>query len=288
MQVAVAGVKNVHAAQPVALLHLPDRFEHLTDVFARNGAIHAVVVRREPAGSREGILAAGPEQQPLGLRARDAQCPGAGGAQHGLDFLHLFAHLLRRAIRFHQQDGCCLEVIARVHEGLDGSARLAVHHLERGRDDSGGDDGGDCIAGALHVGEGGHDELGTRRSRNELHGHLGDDQQQSLRADGEGKQIQPRAVGSEAAELDARAVHRVAAKPEHVVEGEPVLEAMHAAGVLCDIAADRAGDLRGRIGRVIQSEACGGFGDLEVRHPGLEAGDAIDRVDLEHPAHACA
>ena len=46
-----------------------------------------------------------------------------------------------------------------------------------------------------------------------------------------------------------------AAHAAHVVHGEPVLEAMHAARVLGDVAADRAGDLRRRIGRVVEAVA---------------------------------
>jgi hypothetical protein len=42
---------------------------------------------------------------------------------------------------------------------------------------------------------------------------------------------------------------------EHVVGGQAVFEAVHAAGILRDVAADRAGDLRGRIGRVVEALA---------------------------------
>ena len=46
-----------------------------------------------------------------------------------------------------------------INSNDDRRARLAIHHLEAGRDDPGGDDRGDGVAGALHVGEGRHDEL---------------------------------------------------------------------------------------------------------------------------------
>ena len=42
---------------------------------------------------------------------------------------------------------------------------------------------------------------------------------------------------------------------QHVVHRQAVLQAMHAAGVLGDVAADRAGDLARRVGRVVQAVA---------------------------------
>ena len=56
-----------------------------------------------------------------------------------------------------------------------------------------------------------------------------------------------------AAEPDHLAVDQHHLDAEHVVGGQAVFQAMHAAGILRDVAADRAGDLRGRIGRVVEA-----------------------------------
>src|SRR5437870_13827368 len=72
----------------------------------------------------------------------------------------------------------------------------------------------------------------------------------------------------------------LAAKPDHltvdqhhfdaedVVCGKPILKAMHPAGILRDIASDRAGDLPRRIRSVIEAGMLDRFGDRELRTPG--------------------
>jgi hypothetical protein len=83
------------------------------------------------------------------------------------------------------------------------------------------------------------------------------------------------------AELDHLALDRHAAHAQHVVHGEPVLQAMHAAGVLGHIAADGAGDLARRIGRVVQAEGRGGLADREVAHARLHDRRARVRIELD-------
>ena len=55
---------------------------------------------------------------------------------------------------------------------------------------------------------------------------------------------------------------------------------MHAAGILRDIAADRAGDLRGRIGRIVKSGMGDRLADGEIGHPGLGHHHAVVEIDL--------
>ena len=98
MQIAVAGMKDVHAAQIVLALHLDDGGQHPAQVLARNGAVHAVVVGRDAPGRREGILAARPEAQALGLRLRNADRGGAGASQHLIDATDFFLDFFGRAI----------------------------------------------------------------------------------------------------------------------------------------------------------------------------------------------
>jgi len=69
MQVAVAGVENVRAAQAVFLLHRADELEHLAQALARDRAVHAVIVGRDAPDGWKRALAPRPEAQPLGLVA---------------------------------------------------------------------------------------------------------------------------------------------------------------------------------------------------------------------------
>ena len=68
---------------------------------------------------------------------------------------------------------------------------------------------------------------------------------------------------------------------EDVVGGQPVFEAVHAAGVLGDVAADRAGDLRGRVGRIVETLVLDRLGDGEVGDARLHHGAAVVIVHLE-------
>ncbi|MNN01464.1 hypothetical protein D3C81_1140810 [compost metagenome] len=56
---------------------------------------------------------------------------------------------------------------------------------------------------------------------------------------------------------------------------------MHAAGILGDVAADRTGDLRGWIWRVIQAERRRCLGDRQIAHPRLNPRGARGRVDVQ-------
>ena len=72
--------------------------------------------------------------------------------------------------------------------------------------------------------------------------------------------------------------HQLAA--EHVVGGDAVFEAMHAAGILRHIAADSAGDLRGRIGRVIEAGVLDRLADREIGDAGLDDGNTVVKIDF--------
>ena len=92
-----------------------------------------------------------------------------------------------------------------------------------------------------------------------------------------------------AAQPDHVAVHQHDLAAEHVVRGQSVFEAVHPAGVLRHIAADGAGDLRGRVGRVVESAMCHRLGDREIGHARLHHGDPVGEIDLAdavEPRHA--
>ena len=62
---------------------------------------------------------------------------------------------------------------------------------------------------------------------------------------------------------------------DDIVGREPVFQAMHAARILGDIAADRAGDLARRIGRIIEPLPLHGVRDPEIGHARLSDDAAI-------------
>ena len=178
---------------------------------------------------------------------------GAAAPEHLGHAGDLFLDLLRRAVALAQQDGLGAQVVAGVHEVLHRGRHRLVHHLQPGRDDAGGDHAGHRVAGLAHVVEAGHDAARQLRLGHQLDGHLGDDGQHALAAHQHAHQVEPRGVERLGAELDRLAFHREAAHAQHVVHGQAVLQAVHAAGVLGHVAADGAGDLAGQVGRVVQA-----------------------------------
>ena len=102
------------------------------------------------------------------------------------------------------------------------------------------------------------------------------------------EQVVAFAVEMRAAEPDHRPVHQHHLDAEHIVGGQPVFQAVHAAGILGDVAADRAGDLRRRVGRVVEAVLLDGVGDAEIGDAGLRDDDAVrivDRQDAVEAAH---
>ena len=285
MQVAVAGVKNVRAAQLVLPLHLGDELEHRPEAAARDRAVHAVVIGRDAPDCRERRLASGPEALSLRLALRHPRRGGARALQHRGHAVDLLGDLFRRAVGFAQQDRSCVEVVTGVHELFHRPRHRLVHHLQTGGNDAGGDDRGHGVAGLADVVERREDHAGGLRLGYELHRHLGRDGEHPLGAGHEREEIVAGRIERLGAELHRRALDREAAYPENVVHGEPVLQAVHAAGVLGDVAADRARDLRRGIRCVEQPVGRGGLADREIPHARLHARDPRDRVDGEDALH---
>jgi hypothetical protein len=281
VQVAVAGVKDVGAAQAILGFHAGDRAQHLGQALARNRAVHAQVVGRDAADGREGRLAPGPEAQAFGLVARDADAAGAGALEDTADALDFLGDFARRAVRFAEQDGGGVHVVTGFRERLDGADRRLVHHLQPGGNNAGGDDRGDRVAGFRHVVERGDDDLRELGLRRQFDRDLGDHREHAFRAVHQRQEVVAGRVRRARSDLERFAGGRQRAHGEHVMHGQAVLQAMHAARVFGDVAAQRAGDLRRRIGRVIEPEGRGGFREREVAHAGLHDGGARDRVDLE-------
>lgn len=122
------------------------------------------------------------------------------------------------------------------------------------------------------------EEHAARRLRllQDAHGDLGDDAEQALRTDHEAEQVEAFRIEMTAAEADDLATDQHHLDAEYVVGGQAVFQAVHAAGVLGDVAADRAGDLRGSED-VVEAAVFDGAGDREIGDAGLDAGAASSR-----------
>ena len=113
--------------------------------------------------------------------------------------------------------------------------------------------------------------LRALRLGQQLHRDFDDDAEHAFRSGKEREQVEARGVERFGTERQTLAVDRQDLDLQDVVHGQAVFQAMHAARVLRHVAADRAGDLRRRIGRVVEAVRRGGLRDREIAHAGLHA-----------------
>ena len=196
------------------------------------------------------------------------------------DALDQVIDLGRRTVELDDQQGLDVERIAGVNELLRRVDRGLVHHLHAAGDDAGADDARDALAGIL--GRGKADQHGARGLGflQDPHGYFGDDAEQPLRAGDNADQVIAARIEMLAAEPDDLAGDQHHLDAEDVVGGHAVFQAMHAAGIFRDIAADRAGDLRRGVRRVIERLVLHRLADGEVGDARLDHGDAVGEIDL--------
>ena len=112
-----------------------------------------------------------------------------------------------------------------------------------------------------------------------------DDSGGALRADDGSDQIVAASLLGRSAELDDFAVGQNEFEREHVIGRDAVLERMRTAGILGDIAADGARDLRGRIGRVEKSIRLDRVGDVQIDDAALDFDAPVLAIDFQDPIH---
>ena len=169
-----------------------------------------------------------------------------------------------------------------MHERLDRTDRQPVHHLETGRYDSRPDDRGDRVTCLFQIVEARQHTSRLLRRRRQLDGNLGDDRQQAFRAGDQREQVVTGGIERLAAELDHVAIDQHRAHSPDIVHGQAVLQAVHAAGVFGDVAADRARDLRRRIRRVIQAMDGSRLRYRQIAHARLHDSAAGQRIDRQN------
>ena len=170
-----------------------------------------------------------------------------------LDSLQQVIDFGGRPVEFDNQQRLDIERISRMDEFLNCVNRRTVHHLHAARNDASADDAADAFAGLLrrrkpdqHCARG----LGLFQNANR---HLGDDTEQSFRSGDETQQVVAFAIQVLPADTQHLTGDQHDLAAEHVIGGHAVFQAVHAARVLRDVAADRTRDLRGRIGRVVEA-----------------------------------
>ena len=156
-----------------------------------------------------------------------------------------------------------------MHKVFHGRGHGLVHHLQPGRDDARRNHRGHCVARFAQVVKAGHDAACQLRLGHQLHGHFADDGQHAFAAHHHAHQVVAGGVQRVTTKFDGLALHGKAADLEHVVQREAVFEAVNAARVLGHIAANRAGNLAARVGRVVQAQRSCRLADGQVAHAAL-------------------
>ena len=176
------------------------------------------------------------------------------------------------AVGLHQQQRFAVERQADLGEILDAADRHAVEELERAGDDFRGNDRRHGARGVFHpvvARQHGPPRGGAGEKFQE---DLGDDAQRAFRAD---EEVLHRVAGdvldAGVAEAGDEAVGQHDFEPHHVVAGHAVFQPAQAAGVLGDVAADRADAHRAGIGRIEQAVLARGGVDVGGDRAGLGA-----------------
>ena len=256
VQVAVAGVEDVADAHAVLDCQLADPPQHLGQARARHDAVLHVVARADTRPIAPNAPCAPSTARALGASAADAllvraarrgRCPRRRANSDATSGA--------RAVELDQQHRPGVGKPG-VDGRLDGLDRERVHHLDRGRHDARGDDAGDREAAGVAVSNAASSVSTRLRARHRPTVDLGDDAERPLGADDDAEQVVARRVGHRA-RRGARCGRPAArtSSAEHVVRREPVLQAVRAAGVLRDVAADRADLLARGVGRVVAARA---------------------------------
>ena len=162
----------------------------------------------------------------------------------------------------------------------------AVQHLHRGgRDGARGDLGhriGAIVDGIVDR----EQRLHQLRLAHQAHRDFGHQRHGAFRTRQQAGKIVTGRVRRFAAGVDRRSVGQHGFDAQHVIGGDAVRQRMRTARVFRYVAADGAGLLAGRIGRVEISVALHGLRDFEIHHARLHHRAFIRQIDFENPVHA--
>ena len=279
VQVAVAGVEDARDAEAVLGAELRGAAQHLGQLRARHDAVLDVVARRDPAHRGERRLAPAPDPRALLRRLGRVELERAELAADPLDRGRVLGDLRRPGRRARRSaprprpPGSPASTAASTASIVSASIiSIAAGRIPAAITCETASPAASVVAKpASSV----RTASGTRSTRTVIRTAIPSVPSEPTNTP---SRSGPVVVARERDEL-AVGEHDVGR--ENVVDGEPVLEAVGAARVLGDVAADRADLLARRVGRVV--EALGGdrLRDVEVRHARLDDDAAALEVDLE-------
>src|SRR5437588_8116463 len=285
VQVAIAGVKDVADGESVLAGGLADEIESGRDLGARHHAILHVIGGADAAHGAKGVFAALPEQIALLGGAGHAKFARAAEQAGFANLLDLRFHGLANAFEFDEQHGGGIHGIARVRGFFHHAEHDAIQHLDRDRGDGAGGDFGHGAARVFAGFVNSQDSFHQFGFAHQPDGHLGDQGHGAFGAGEQAREVVAGQVG-QAAGLNHFAMGQHQFQAQYVVGGDPVGQSVRAAGVFGHVAADGAGALAGRVGRIEVAAAFHGSGDIEIDHARLHHGALVFEIDFQNAVHA--
>ena len=172
-------------------------------------------------------------------------------------------------------------------DSRDGSFQgQRIHDLNRAGQQAAGDDGGDGVPGLFERAIAGEDGVEALGPGQQLQGDLQRDAEETFVAIEQAAPVRADVLAARAAPFDDLAGAEHGLDAEHVVGGHAVFQAVGAAGVEGDVAADGADQRAGRVGRVMQPVRRGGQRYLRVHHARLDHGNPLGGVQPQNAGQA--
>ncbi len=285
MKIAVACMKNIGDAEACFAAELFNFGEDARQGGAGDDAVLDDVVRRDAGHGGEGGFAAFPEEGAFGVGLREANFRGGVGAADFVDVTHERGDFGDGAIELDEKKSAAHGIVS-VDGGFGGLDGEIVHHFDGCGQHASSDDAADGGAGFGRARKGGEEGLHGFGALDDAENHFCGDPERAFGADENAEKIVTGRVEGFSAEMDERAVGENDFEAEDMRGGEAVLEAMRAAGIFGDVAADAANGLRTRIGSVEIILRRDAGGDVQIDDAGLDDDVGVGEIDFEDAIHA--
>ena len=285
MQVAVAGVEHIGDSDAVARADFAYLAEHTRQLGARHYPVHQVVIRGDGAECAESRFATEPQPFPFCVLLCDADIGGSGIPQRRGHRGAQLLNLLIQTLQLNQQHGSGVIGIAGVGNILHGADAQSVNHFQGGGNDALADDGGNGGAGGINIGKDAEKSPHRFRRRQQPYQYAGGNAESALRADKRPAQVIAGRLARRSAQVDDFAVLQDCFHADDMVGGCAVGQAVGAAGVFGDIAAQAARALAGRVGGIAQPELARVVVQIQVDDARFDQRSAVDGVHFNDAVH---
>jgi len=285
MEVAVAGVEDVGDADACCGAEARDFAHDFREGGAGDDAVLHDVVGGDAAHGGEGGFAPFPDERALGVGLRDANFGRGVGATDFVDVSHEGGDFGNGAVELDEEKRAAHRIVG-VDGGFGGLDGERVHHFDGGGEHARGDDAADGCAGFVGIGKSGEKRLHALGALDDAENHFCSDAESAFGPNENAEEIVAGRVESFSAEVDEGAVGEDNFEAEDVRGGEAVFQAVGAAGVFGDVAADAADGLRGGVGGVEIVMRGDAVRDVEIDDAGLDDDASVGEIDFEDAVHA--